>query len=399
MRANATEGSLLLDDSSERAYEKFLAFAAAMPFAVGNPIYHWSHLELKRYFGIDETLSERTAPGIWEQANAKIAAGLRPRDFIKMSNVEVICTTDDPADSLEDHMALKGMDLGFRVLPTWRPDKILQLRAPDYPSYISGLAASAGVEINSLDELKGAILHRLEHFMAAGCCISDHSLDYVPCRTGADPAAAFAAALDGRNVTLEEESAFAYHIMCFMGAEYRRRGMAMQLHIGALRGNNTRMRWIAGANAGFDSVNDFAFAEKLAALLDELESAGGLPKTILYHVNPAANYVLGSMIGNFQGRSPGMMQFGAAWWFCDHFDGLRRQLTDLAALGLLGRFVGMLTDSRCFLSYARHEYFRRVLCGLLGEWMEAGHLPNSVEPFGQLVEGICYRNAKQYFGF
>jgi glucuronate isomerase len=396
MRANGVCESLCTGDGSD--YDKFLAFASTMRYAIGNPLYHWSHLELKRYFGIDEVLSEQSAQGIWKRVNAILAGGLRCRDFIKLSNVEVICTTDDPADSLEHHLALRDENLSFRVLPTWRPDKIRHLNDPAYPEYVSRLAASAGSRIQSLDELKTVLVSRLDYFEAAGCRLSDHSFEYMPLRDStADPAGVFAAALSGKPVSLQEESAFTFHIMEFLGAEYARRGWTMQLHMGALRSNNTRMLRAVGADTGFDSINDFALAERLAEFMDSLDSKELLPQTILYHVNPSFNYVLGSMIGNFQGESPGKIQFGSAWWFCDHFDGMRRQLTDLAALGLLGRFVGMLTDSRSFLSYTRHEYFRRILCGLLGEWVTAGHLPNDMDTLGETVSDICYHNAKAYF--
>jgi glucuronate isomerase len=321
------------------------------------------------------------------------------RDFISASNVEVICTTDDPADSLGAHAALAREGLGFKILPTWRPDRACRLRGGSYPGYLSSLGEAAGVEIRSLGQLFEALTRRLDYFSSLGCRLSDHSFEWIPAPGAADAEDVFAAAVSGGEVTPDEERAFASHVLGFLGKEYAKRGWAMQLHIGALRANNSRMLRLAGADSGFDSVADFPLAAELSAFMDALDEGGALPKTILYHVNPAFNYVLAAMAGNFQCGAPGKIQFGSGWWFCDHYDGMRRQLTDLAALGLLGRFVGMLTDSRSFLSYARHEYFRRVLCELLGEWVDKGHLPRDLDALGDLAEGICYGNAKEYFAF
>lgn len=327
-------------------YDKWVCFAKTMPYLIGNPLYHWTHLELKRYFDIDTILSEDTAKEIWDKVNEKLAGdGFSCRELIRKSNVEVICTTDNPYGSLEYHKQLK--DFETKVLPTFRPD---------------------------LKEIKPDITDRMDYFAEVGCKLSDHSIDEL-------------------NEDIIEK-------LIFLGEEYSKRGWVWQLHIGALRNNNTRMFEKLGADTGFDSINDFEIAQGLSKILDELDKKGSLPKTILYCLNPKDNYVLGTMLGNFQkGPTRGKIQFGSGWWFNDNKDGMESQLKALANLGCLGTFVGMLTDSRSFVSYTRHEYFRRILCNLIGEWAENGEYPQDMNSLEKIVKGISYENAKEYFDF
>lgn len=327
-------------------FEKWKAFSEAVPYMIGNPMYHWTHLELKRYFDIDTTLSGGTAEEIWNTVNEYLKKDeYSAQGLIKKSNVEVICTTDNPYDNLEYHKQLQGFST--KVLPTFRPD---------------------------LTELKSDITDRMDYFAENACRLSDHSIDRMD------------------DDIIEK--------IIFLGGEYAKRGWTMQLHIGALRNNNTKMFEKIGADTGFDSINDFRIAEGLATILDNLEKKDLLPKTILYCLNPKDNYVLGTMIGNFQ-KAPtaGKIQFGSGWWFNDQRDGMEAQMKSLANLGLLSKFVGMLTDSRSFVSYPRHEYFRRILCNLIGSWVENGEYPNDLAILEKIIRDICYYNAKNYFEF
>ncbi len=327
-------------------FEKFKAFAKVMPYLIGNPLFHWTHLELKRYFGIDEILSVDTAKEIWDCCNQKLATDeFSVQNLIRKSNVEVICTTDNPYDTLEYHKQLKTFDA--KVLPAFRPD---------------------------LGEIKGDITERMDYFHENGCRLSDHAIDTM-------------------NDDIIEK-------IVFLGEEYAKRGWTMQLHIGALRNNNSRMFQKLGADTGFDSINDFAIAEGLSKILDALDKKNLLPKTILYCLNPKDNYVIGTMLGNFQqGPAKGKIQFGSGWWFCDQRDGMVEQMKALSNLGMLSCFVGMLTDSRSFVSYTRHEYFRRILCNLLGKWVEDGEYPYNQKMLTEIAQNICYFNAKNYFEF
>ncbi len=325
-------------------YDKWLSFAKIMPYLIGNPLYHWTHLELKRYFDIDEILCEDSAKLIWDNVNAMLADdSFSCQELIKKSNVEVICTTDNPYDDLIYHKQLK--DFSVKILPTFRPD---------------------------FADIRENITERMDYFHKNGCMLSDHSLDTM-------------------NDDIIEK-------LVFLGEEYAKRGWVMQLHIGALRNNNTRMFEKLGADTGFDSVNDFEIAEGLSKILNELDKKDALPKTILYCLNPKDNYVLGTMIGNFQqGPTRGKIQFGSGWWFNDNKDGMESQLKALANLGCLGNFIGRRTDARSFVSYTRHEYFRRILCSLIGEWVENGEYPYDEKALKSIVNGICYDNAKKYF--
>jgi len=344
MRSMGIDEEYITGDADD--YEKWLGFAKTMPYLIGNPLYHWTHLELKRYFDIDETLSEETAKEIWDKVNEKLAGnGFSCRDLIKKSNVEAICTTDNPYDNLEYHKQLK--DFEVKVIPAFRPD---------------------------LGDIKDDITDRMDYFHENGCRLSDHAIDEM-------------------NDEIIEK-------LVFLGEEYAKRGWVWQLHIGAMRNNNTRMFEKLGPDTGFDSVNDFQIAEGISKILNELDKKDALPKTILYCLNPKDNYVLGTMLGNFQrGPVQGKIQFGSGWWFNDNKDGMEAQLKALANLGCLGTFIGMLTDSRSFVSYTRHEYFRRILCNLIGEWVENGEYPNDMNALGKIVKGICHDNAEKYFEF
>ena len=344
MRTNGIDEKYITGDADD--YEKWEKFAETMPYLIGNPLYHWTHLELKRYFDIDETLSKDTAKQIWDKVNDCLAKdSFSVQGLIKKSNVETICTTDAPYDSLEYHKQLKGFDT--KVVPAFRPD---------------------------LDDIRDDIGERMDFFHENGCRLSDHAVDKMD------------------DDIIEK--------LVFLGEEYAKRGWVWQLHIGALRNNNTKMFEKLGPDTGFDSVNDFQIAEGLSKILDSLEKKDALPKTILYTLNPKDNYVLGTMLGNFQGGGvPGKIQFGSGWWFNDQRDGMESQMRALSNLGMLSRFVGMLTDSRSFVSYTRHEYFRRILCNLIGKWVEDGEYPADIDMLTKIAEGICYNNAKEYFGF
>lgn len=379
---------------SANEYEKWLGFAKLMPYLIGNPLYHWTALELKRYFDIDEPLCEKNAKGIWDTCNEKLkGSGFSARNLILKSNVEVICTTDDPSDDLRFHKKIKADGFKTRVLPTFRPDKAINIEKSDFVDYIkdNGIESYSGL-INWLKE-------RISYFNENGCRLSDHSLEIVPYCEG-DARAVFEKKMSGEIPTENEAEVYKTAVLSECAKEYSRLGWAMQLHIGAMRNNNTMMFEKLGADTGFDSINDLCIAEKLSRLLDSLSRDEILPKTILYTLNPKDNYVLGTMIGNFQsGPTKSKLQFGSGWWFNDNEDGMISQLKALGNLGVLGRFIGMLTDSRSFVSYPRHEYFRRILCNLLGEWVESGRYPEDFDSLETIVRGISYSNAKEYFGF
>lgn len=392
MRSNGIDERLITGDAD--GFEKWMAFAKTMPLLIGNPLYHWTHLELKRYFDIDEPLTGDSAEKIWNICGELLnTEDFSARRLIERSNVEVICTTDDPFDSLEHHRRLREDGFSARVLPTFRPDKAVDIEKPAFKEYIEGIG------VGGYRELLDRLSERVEFFHENGCRLSDHSLSLVPFAEG-NAAAVFEKKMNGGEITADETEIYKTDILTHCAKEYSKRGWAMQIHIGALRNNNTRMFRSIGADTGFDSINDLAIAQKLSAFMDNLETDGVLPKTILYTLNPKDNYVLGTMIGNFQSAPvPGKIQFGSGWWFNDNRDGMTAQLTALANLGILGRFVGMLTDSRSFVSYPRHEYFRRILCNLIGEWVEKGEYPKDEKALKQIIEGICCYNAKEYFKF
>ena len=390
MRSNGVEEKYITGDADD--YAKFEAFARTVPLLIGNPIYHWTHLELLRYFGIEEPLSEDNARRVYDVCNEKLATpDFRAQSLIRRSNVEVICTTDDPSDTLEYHEALKGFST--KVLPTFRPDKATDIGKDTFVPYIQSIG------VKSCDELAKWIVSRIAFFHAMGCRLSDHAMEYIPYAIG-DASAVFEKRMNGGTLSKTEIDIFKTALLGVCAAEYTRLGWSMQLHIGVMRNNNTKMFEKIGPDTGFDSINDLAIAEPLSRFLDHLEYVDALPKTILYTLNPKDNYVLGSMLGNFQ-KAPvaGRIQFGSGWWFNDQRDGMVAQMTSLANLGMLSHFVGMLTDSRSFVSYPRHEYFRRIMCNLIGTWVEDGEYPADMKRLEKIVSGISYYNAKNYFGF
>ena len=403
MRSNGIDEKYITGDGSD--YDKFLAWSQTIPMAIGNPLYHWTHLELQRFFGIYEPLDEDTAPAIWKKANELLnGEGFNVRDLIIKSNVETICTTDDPIDTLEYHIKIKeDNSFNVNVLPTLRPDKGIEINLDGFVQWVKDLEEVSKITINNYDEFLQALDSRIKFFHSVGCRIADHGIDGVVVYADAskeEAASIFEKALEGKFISIDEEKKYKTYTLRHVFKLYHELGWTMQLHIAALRSNNTKMFKEIGPNTGFDSINDESIAYPLSRLLDSVDRENSLPKTILYTLNPKDNYVLGTMIGNFQGDGiPGKMQFGAAWWFNDNKDGMIEQMKALANLGLLGRFVGMLTDSRSFLSYTRHEYFRRIACSLIGEWVENGEVPQNDKLLKRIVQGICYNNAKEYFGF
>ena len=393
MRLNGVDERYITGDASD--YEKFLAYAKTIQMAIGNPLYHWTHLELQRYFDINIPLNEDTAEVIWEKANEVLANGLTTREMIRLANVKTLCSTDDPADDLIWHKKIKEDEtFDVKVLPSFRPDQALALRDAGFIAYMKRLGDIANVEINSYSNLKEALLNRLKFFVELGCRVSDHAFAYVPyCECDEQTVESiFDKVMSGEAVSETEENQYKTNLLQYLGKCYFEYGLLMQYHIGAVRRNNTKMTKLLGPDTGFDSINDHNIAEPLAKLLDSLNNQG-MPKTVLYALNPKDNYTLGTMIGNFAGDAiAGKMQFGSAWWFNDHLDGMELQMKTLANLGLLSQFVGMLTDSRSFTSYPRFEYFRRILCKIIGQWIEDGEIAPDMKRMGQLVEDVCYNN-------
>ncbi|MBV8647693.1 glucuronate isomerase [Paludibacterium sp.] len=384
------------------ARDKFLAFCRVLPQAIGNPIYHWSHLELRRIFGLQDTINAESAPRLWDELNARLA-GMDSWRFLEQAKVEIACTTDDPADDLADHARIAEMPLKTRVLPAYRPDKAMRVNDDGFIDYLQRLGAAADVAIDSFANLIEALARRIAFFHDRGARISDHAVDIalpaaVP--TDATLARLFADRLAGRKLDTVELGQYLAGLLAHLGRHYARHDWAMCLHIGAQRNNNRRQFAHLGADTGYDSISDMSCSAGIAALLDALDSEGALPKTMLFCLNPSMNAILSTMLGNFQdGSIAGKLQFGPAWWFNDHRDGNLEQIRTLACHGVLGTFVGMVTDSRSFASYPRHDYFRRLLCRQLGQWVEGGEYPASESALADIVQGICYRNAKQYFGF
>jgi glucuronate isomerase len=398
MRANGVAERYCTGDAAPR--EKFDAWCATVPQTLRNPLYHWSHLELQRYFGIGELVNPASAGRIWEEANARLAS-MRVHDILAANKVAVICTTDDPADSLETHARIRKLGLRTRVYPAFRPDNALGVHAPAaFNPWVEKLAGAAGARIASFDDFLGALQKRHDDFHAAGARLSDHGMETAcaePC-TAAEARAIFDAARRGRAASVPDQARFASFLMLCFGRWDAKKGWTKQLHLGALRSTNRRLLGKLGPNTGFDSVGDWPQAGSLGRYLDALDSTNELPRMVLYNLNPADNYAFATMIGNFQdGTVPGKLQFGSGWWFLDQKEAMEWQLNALSNNGLLSRFVGMLTDSRSFLSYTRHEYFRRVLCNLLGAEMERGELPADAALVGGMVRNICFPNARDYF--
>lgn len=402
MRANGVSERFCTGDASDR--DKFDKFAALMPHLLRNPMYHWTQLELARYFDVFDLLSPETADSIWNQTRERLTAGMSARSIMRDSKVVVTCTTDDPIDSLEHHLTVRDDDsFDIKVLPTWRPDRAAAAEdAAVYAAYLTELGQLADVEINSFASLVKALRKRHDFFHATGCRLSDHGLDtfVFASFTEKEVVRVFAKVLGGDQLNNEELVTLQSAAMIEFGRMDAEKGWTQQLHIGAMRRNNTLMTRQLGPNTGFDSIGDERYARPLSRFLDQLNTEGALPKTIIYNLNPRDNEMLASMIGNFQdGSMPGKMQFGSGWWFLDQRDGIERQIEALSQIGLLSRFVGMLTDSRSFLSYTRHEYFRRVLCNMLGADIEDGLMPADFALVGGMVEDICFNNASQYFNF
>ena len=401
MRSNGVDERYITGDASER--EKFQKFAEALPKAIGNPMYHWCHLELRTYFGYQGVLNGETAQEVWDLSEKKLKEdGMDVRGIIRQSNVAMIGTTDDPTSTLEWHKRLKE-DASFQatVAPSFRPDKALNIEKPGWKAFLQELGASAGVEITSLETLEQALKNRMDAFTQAGCRAADHGLDYVPYREASrqDVDAVLQKGLKDEAVTLEETEQFKTALLVFCAEQYAKMGWVMQIHYNCMRNPNSAMFAKLGPDCGFDCMNNVNCGGALYALLDRLYRTGSLPKTILYSLNPGENEMLDTMIGAFQGtEAAGKLQHGSAWWFNDNKTGMQDQLISLANLSLLGNFIGMLTDSRSFLSYTRHAYFRRILCNLVGGWIENGEYPADMAAAGALIEDICYHNAKRYFG-
>ena len=401
MRSNGVPEEYITGDKPDR--ERFQKFAEALEMAIGNPMYTWCHLELKKYFGYNGVLNGDTAEEVWNLCNDKLQHDpkMTVRGLIEQSNVAMVGTTDDPIDSLEHHAEIaKDGSFTIKVLPSWRPDKAFNIEQATFNDYMAKLGEVSDTDIRRFADLQTALTKRLDHFAAHGCKVSDHALDVVMFAEAneAELDSILARRLAGETLSEHEVAQFKTAVLVFLGAEYARRGWVQQYHIGALRNNNLRQFKLLGPDVGFDSINDRPMAEELSKLLSKQNEENLLPKTILYCLNPRDNEVLGTMIGNFQGEGmPGKMQFGSGWWFNDQKDGMERQMTQLAQLGLLSRFVGMLTDSRSFLSYTRHEYFRRILCQMIGRWVEAGEAPADINLLGEMVKNICFNNARDYF--
>jgi glucuronate isomerase len=395
MRANGVAERYCTGDASP--YEKFLAWARTVPYTLRNPLYHWTHLELRRYFGISELLDETSAPSIWERANAALEK-LTAHEILKKFRVEALCTTDDPVDDFRWHRQIAKSNLPTRVYPAFRPDQALKIGAPEFLPWLKRLESAAKIDIRSLNSFLDALRKRHDHFHSLGCRLSDHGLDYAYATPCSDRTAANIVLKARRRKTIskEEQDQFASFLMLFFGRLDAEKGWTKQLHLGALRNVNSAARQKIGADTGFDSIGDWPQLGLLAAYLDLLARENALPRMILYNVNPADTFAMATLIGSFQSDEPGKLQYGSAWWFLDQKQGITAQLEALSNTGLLSRFVGMVTDSRSFMSYPRHEYFRRVLCGIIGSDVERGELPNDDVLLGRMITDICYANAKRY---
>ena len=403
MRANGVPEKLITGNETS-AREKFQAWAKTVPKTLRNPLFHWTHLELQRYFGIEKLLEESTAQEIWDETSRLLKQpGYSMRGLVERMNVKVICTTDDPADTLEYHQAIRKSGWKVKVFPAFRPDNALRVNQPErFKNWVKSLSDAAGTNATTFKGFLKALKQQHDFFHANGSRLSDHGLNRMPLLDCTEQKAGviFSAALKGKAASPEDADRFAAFMMEYFGVLDAEKGWVKQLHLGALRDPNTRIAAKLGADTGCDTIGDFKQGEALARYLDRLERIGKLPKTIIYNLNPADTYLFAGMIGSFQdGSVPGKLQYGAAWWFLDQENGIRAQLDALSDLGLLSRFVGMLTDSRSLLSYPRHEYFRRILCDMLGADVESGRLPDRREWLTELVEDVCYRNAKNYFGF
>lgn len=403
MRANGVAEEKITGNAPWR--EKFDTWADTVSNCFGNPLYHWTHLELQRYFNVRKTLSLKTADEIWETCNALLQTPeYSVRNLLRRQNVEALCTTDDPADDLKWHRLLAEEGFEIKVLPSFRPGNVLDIEKAAFPAYLNRLSDVSKKDVSTLSGLLDAVVSRLDFFVENGCRVTDHSLEglfFVPA-TKEQAEAVYQKRLLGQPVTAEEAGQYRGYVLTQLGRKYARRSLVMQFHIGALRNNSDRMFTKLGADSGFDSIHDFSCAKQLSGLLNEMDKSAELPRTILYNLNPKDTAMLASMAGNFQGNETGIrskIQLGSAWWFQDHISGMEQQMDILANIGLLSGFVGMLTDSRSFLSFPRHEYFRRILCRKIGTAVENGEFPDDPDVLFDLVQKICYQNAKEYFRF
>ena len=400
MRANGIDEGYISGDKSD--YEKFQKWAETVPYTLRNPLFHWTHIELQRYFGIHELLNAESAERIYKTCNEKLQSKeYSVRNLLRKMNVEVVCTTDDPVDSLVYHKKIKADDFEIKVFPTFRPDNAM--KGDDvgrFISYIEKLEKAVGKKISSYPDFLNSLKYRLDFFQEMGCSVSDHGLEqiYAENYTEEEINACFNKLINGRELSMDEKIKFSSAMLHVFATWDHEKGWVQQFHLGALRNNNSRLREAAGTDVGCDSIGDFSQARYLSTFFDRLDSTNQLTKTILYNLNPADNELMATMAGNFNdGFGHGKIQFGSAWWFLDQKDGMEKQLNALSNMGLISRFVGMVTDSRSFLSYPRHEYFRRILCNLFGTEIEKGELPNDLDWTGKIIKDICYYNAKNYF--
>jgi glucuronate isomerase len=402
MRTNGVKEDLITGNKSD--WEKFEAWAATVPYTLRNPLYHWTHLELQRYFDIDQILSPSTAKNIYEETTEKLRTkGYSVRSLLAKMDVRILCTTDDPVDNLEYHQKIKGENIDLKVFPAFRPDKSMQVDDPVvFNTYMGLLEKSANVSIHTFHDFLAALKSRHDYFVANGCCVSDHGLEhiYADNYTESEISAAFDKIRSGVSLSAEEISKFKSAMLVIFAEWDYDAGIVQQFHLGALRNNNSRMMRTLGPDTGWDSIGDFPQGKSLATFLNRLDSGNKLTRTIIYNLNPADNELFSTMTGNFNdGSVAGKIQWGSAWWFLDQKDGMTKQLNALSNMGMLSRFVGMLTDSRSFLSFPRHEYFRRILCNLLGEEIENGELPEDLPWIGKIIQDICYHNANTFFNW
>lgn len=402
MRSNGVNERYCTGNASPE--EKFMKWAETVPYTMRNPLYHWTHLELKGYFGIDRVLNPESAKSIYDECSAKLqTTEFRVQPLLKMMKVQVVCTTDDPCDDLVYHISHAKSGSDIKMLPTFRPDKAYAFEdTAAYNAYIKKLSEVSSIDIGSLADLLKALENRIDYFTKNGCRACDHGLETLPYGelSQGEAAPLFTKILKGTALTIQEITGLRSFILTHLCRLYHAKGWAQQFHLGALRNNSSRMKRTLGADTGFDSIGDFPQAYSMSRFFDRLDSDNQLTKTVIYNLNPADNELFATMIGNFNdGSTPGKMQWGSGWWFLDQKDGMEKQINTLSNMGLLSRFIGMITDSRSFLSFPRHEYFRRILCNVIGTDIEKGELPNDIPLIGKMVEDICYHNAKNYMGF